>query len=290
MFHAPGPLGSFLKSAAFAAALLASGPAGPGLAAAPIKVLFLGDKGHHNPAALHKVLAPAFAAQGIQLDYSEKPSDLDAPVLSGYAALALYNNIDTLSAARITSLFDFVNGGKGILVIHCGIVMALLNPRLDTLYGGRFVRHDTGVFRPRIIDAAHAAMQGVETFSAWDETYEHRFVGAKTVLMERAVAGGKAEPWTWVRNQGKGRVYYTASGHDARVWNMAAYQKQLIVGLYWTMGKDPVSLRSGPSRAAVGSATPPGDPRALRVRDGRLEWIGLDADAGIDAQGRALPW
>ena len=27
------------------------------------------------------------------------------------------------------------------------------------------------------------------------------------------------EPWTWVRTQGKGRVFYTAWGHDQRTWS-----------------------------------------------------------------------
>ncbi len=29
------------------------------------------------------------------------------------------------------------------------------------------------------------------------------------------------EPWTWVRTHGKGKVFYTAYGHDERVWNNA---------------------------------------------------------------------
>ena len=35
--------------------------------------------------------------------------------------------------------------------------------------------------------------------------------------MERVDAQGR-EPWTWVRTQGKGRVFYTAYGHDERTW------------------------------------------------------------------------
>ncbi len=35
--------------------------------------------------------------------------------------------------------------------------------------------------------------------------------------MERVDAAGR-EPYTWVRTQGKGRVFYTAYGHDERTW------------------------------------------------------------------------
>ncbi len=45
----------------------------------------------------------------------------------------------------------------------------------------------------------------------------------RTVLMERVDGTGRT-PWTWVRNQGKGRVFYTAYGHDQRTWNNPGFQ------------------------------------------------------------------
>ena len=66
-------------------------------------------------------------------------------------------------------------------------------------------------------------MAGVKEFEAWDETYKHRNHNKKDrqVLMVHEVAEKgdnitEPEPWTWVRAQGKGRVFYTASGHDER--------------------------------------------------------------------------
>ena len=57
-------------------------------------------------------------------------------------------------------------------------------------------------------------MAGLTPFQVWDETYVHtKHNTDRLVLMERVDAAGR-EPWTWVRNQGKGRVFYTAYGHD----------------------------------------------------------------------------
>ncbi len=47
---------------------------------------------------------------------------------------------------------------------------------------------------------------------------------------------GGYEPWTWVRKQGKGRVYYTASGHDERTWNNPGYHRLLTAGIRWAAG------------------------------------------------------
>ena len=88
-----------------------------------------------------------------------------------------------------------------------------------------FESHKTGVFRTRIVDAKHPAMKGVKEFEAWDETYvHHRLTGDRHVLMVRE-EDGKSEPWTWVRTQGKGRVFYTASGHDQRVFRNAGFHR-----------------------------------------------------------------
>ena len=43
------------------------------------------------------------------------------------------------------------------------------------------------------------------------------------------------EPWTWVRAQGKGRVFYTASGHDERGWKQPAFHQLLKAGILWSV-------------------------------------------------------
>src|SRR5690606_5976892 len=45
------------------------------------------------------------------------------------------------------------------------------------------------------------------------------------------------EPWTWVRTQGEGRVFYTASGHDERVWSKPEFHALLKSGILWSVGE-----------------------------------------------------
>ena len=39
------------------------------------------------------------------------------------------------------------------------------------------------------------------------------------------------------RNQGKGRVFYTASGHDERTWRLPKFQKLVSAGVLWASGR-----------------------------------------------------
>ncbi|MGI8671539.1 MAG: PVC-type heme-binding CxxCH protein, partial [Luteitalea sp.] len=54
------------------------------------------------------------------------------------------------------------------------------------------------------------------------------------VLMERVDEKGR-EPYTWVRTQGKGRVFYTAYGHDERTWRNPGFQQLVEQGTLWAV-------------------------------------------------------
>ena len=71
-------------------------------------------------------------------------------------------------------------------------------------------------------------------FTAWDETYVHDRQSGDRVILEKR----EDEPWTWVRQQGKGRVFYTAAGHDHRVWDQPAFQDLIRRAIFWSVGAE----------------------------------------------------
>ena len=54
----------------------------------------------------------------------------------------------------------------------------------------------------------------------------------RTILSYRVDDKGK-EPYTWTRTEGKGRVFYTAWGHDQRTWSNGDFQNLLERGIRW---------------------------------------------------------
>jgi putative membrane-bound dehydrogenase-like protein len=199
----------------------------------PISVLLLGDNGHHRPEVMAKLLAPIFAAAGIRVDFTKDVAAFNAANLAKFDVVAIYRDSGQLPPAEETALLDFVEAGKGLVAIHCASHCFRNSDRYTALVGGRFLRHETGVFRARIIDAQHPAMQGVQSFEEWDETYVHNQLADDIrVLMVRPDASGY-EPYAWVRDQGKGRVFYTALGHDEHAWKNPGYQRLLEQGIRW---------------------------------------------------------
>ena len=166
-------------------------------------------------------MAAPFARRGIQLTYVMTPEEALVPeTLAHYDALMIYANHKTMTPAQEQALVDFVEGGKGLVALHCASAMFTESPRYIPLVGGEFARHGTGEFTTEIVQPTHPVMQGLTPFTTWDETYVHKRHNPvdRTVLMERVDAEGR-EPYTWVRTQGKGRVFYTAYGHDQRTWS-----------------------------------------------------------------------
>lgn len=220
--------------------LLALSPFAPAASADPgtLRVLFLGHNSpHHNSNLYSPILKEALAPRQIQLDYATTVDVLNAENLKQYDAVLLYANHPRITPEQFTALSDFVESGHGFVPVHCA--SACFGHSLDfvKLVGGRFKSHKSGVFKASIVNPSHPAMKGFAEFEAWDETYVHADHNpeARTILMER-VEGEVREPWTWVRDQGKGRVFYTASGHDERTWKDAGFQQLLFNGIVWAVG------------------------------------------------------
>ncbi|MFT5469395.1 MAG: putative membrane-bound dehydrogenase-like protein [Verrucomicrobiales bacterium] len=211
----------------------------------PIRVLFLGhDQEHHNSNVYYPMLAEAFGREAIYFDYVTTPAAAlgDADFLNRFDAVLLYANHGNIKPGEWTNLKIYVENGGAFIPVHCASACFGNEPGFIKLVGGRFKSHRSAVFAPRTVKADHAAVKDAPEFEAWDETYFHDQHNAegRTVLQVRDVLEGdpstEPEPWTWIREQGKGRVFYTASGHDERVWKTEGFQQLLKKGILWAVG------------------------------------------------------
>lgn len=238
---------NFLRVISGFCALLAMNA--PALAAAPepghpgtIKGLFLGDTGHHRPADRFKQLQPVMAQKGIELDYTEDAADLNPSRLAGYDCVVIYANTTHISLDQEKALLDFVAAGGGFVPLHCASYCFLNSPKYIELVGGQFKSHGTGVFKESIVKADHPIMQGLAPIESWDETYVHTAHNPNRVVLSERRDDKGAEPYTWVREHGRGRVFYTAWGHDQRTWSNAGFLALVENGIRWAAANSPTQL------------------------------------------------
>ena len=201
-----------------------------------IQVLFLGHNSkHHDSARFEPMLADALAPDGITFTYTADPNDLNAANLAKYDALMIYANHNTITPEQEKALLDFVAGGKAFLPIHAASYCFRNSPAYVALVGAQFQSHGTGEFTATIVKSDHPAMEGIQPFQVWDETYVHTMHNPDRVVLMERVDDVRREPWTWVRTHGKGRVFYTAYGHDERVWGHPMFHRLIRNALRWAV-------------------------------------------------------
>lgn len=204
----------------------------------PLKVLLLGDgREPHSSAALYAVLAPALARRGIQVTRALTPDPLPDPGrLAHYDAVLLYGDDASPGPDQASALAAFVAAGKGLVAMHAASSMFGSSEALGALLGGRLHASGGGEFRGEVVQREHPAVKGLEPFATWEEAFQpvSPLPEDRTVLMERA-GEPQRQPLTWVRTQGKGRVFYTVYGHDRRTWVQPGFHTLIEQAIRWTV-------------------------------------------------------
>ncbi|MBC7418869.1 MAG: ThuA domain-containing protein [Pedobacter sp.] len=204
-----------------------------------LEILFLGHTAtHHESGKLAELVQQSFFKDGINITYTTNLADLNDSTLSRYDGLMLYANYDTIAKSQEKALLQFVKSGKGFIPIHCASYCFRNSDEIVKMIGGQFISHKTDTFKMVIVDRKHPIMKGSEPFTTWDETYVHTKINKDIHVLTERVEGDHHEPYTWTNACGKGRVFYTAYGHDERTWKTPGFLQLLKNGVIWAVGKN----------------------------------------------------
>lgn len=205
-----------------------------------LNVLFIGDDQGHEPTVRLRDVARPMLDRGIELFYSGDLIDMNLENLRKYDAVLLYANYHEphypeTDPKLIEDLLTYVREGGGFVPIHSASGNFRESEDYIALLGAAFESHGTDTVRTRIAEPEHEIMEGFNGFESWDETYVHKAHNKenRTVLSFR-----DNEPWTWIRTEGEGRVFYTAWGHDERTWQNPGFHDLLERGIRWAGGQD----------------------------------------------------
>jgi putative membrane-bound dehydrogenase-like protein len=201
------------------------------------EVLFLGHTSkHHDSGKYAPWLAVKLFKSGINLSYTVDPQDLNTGNLKKYDGLIIYANHDSLSSSQESAMKAFVEGGKGLIPLHSAAGCFRNSAWYIKTIGGQFASHQVGSFKNTILKPDHPVMKGITGFETWDETYVHKNLNPDKIVLGERVEGDVHEPYTWVRNEGKGRVFYTAYGHEDSTWTNKGFLDLVRNGVLWAMG------------------------------------------------------
>jgi len=227
-----------------------SGGGGPAL---PKKVLFysfstLKIDGVDKQIALFKTQLTTW---GYESEESVKPEDISTQNLQRFGAVAMINTCfypfgqNSTGDSQTMALKAFVEAGGGLFGTHCAAVtFQNANPPnpYNVLIGGRGGNGSNDGMASCTTMGTHPTIAMLPaTFQFNGNLDNSDYVAPDTqVLVKCKWAGGamKEPAVSWVRTQGKGRVFYTNFAKvDADISNETLGQKHIIPGLSWVLGR-----------------------------------------------------
>ena len=166
-----------------------------------------------------------------------------AASLARFDAVAFLNSSGDVPLADREAFLAWVNGGGALVGAHGGANTLQGWPEFVAMLGGEFDYHrDQARVWARVDDAGHPATAGRGTgFELFDEIYLIKSFDRGRVHMllslERHPNTGEPGffPFAWTREQGQGRVFYTAAGHRADVVEADWYGAHLLGGIRWAL-------------------------------------------------------
>lgn len=177
----------------------------------------------------------------------------NAKNLDFFDAVAFYTTGELdLDDEQKAALLSFVKeDGKGFIGIHSAIDTFYQWPEYGEMVGGYFDLHPWNTFEAPVIveDPAHpAAAHLPKSFTTLDEIYQAKAFSRDRVRVLMRLDESKIDlknknvrrtdndfAVAWVRNYGKGRVFYSTFGHTFESWNRADMQKMWLEAIKWCL-------------------------------------------------------
>jgi type 1 glutamine amidotransferase len=181
---------------------------------------------------------------------TEDLSEFSTGNLKRYAAVMFYTTGEIpMNAVQKTALLNFVRSGRGFLGVHSATDTFYTWPDYLDLIGGCFNGHPWHeVVTIEVADAADPVVAFLgNSLQLNDEIYQisdFDYRGSRVLLRldQSSVDLSKTGvhqrfygwPLAWKRFFGEGRVFYSALGHEASVWQDPRYQRILTNAILWS--------------------------------------------------------
>jgi len=157
-----------------------------------------------------------------------------------------------LTAQQKAELLSFVRDeGKGFVAAHTATTAFISWPEFADMNGGQYDDHPWGVTTAPVIteDSEFPATRHFPpVFAFTDEFYQTRgFSRDKSRVLLRLdmsklpriptvrITNGDF-PLAWARMYGKGRVFYSSLGHDAKTWDNPDVYRMYFEAIKWALG------------------------------------------------------
>jgi len=205
---------------------------------------------HHQVVPLSaKILTEVGERDGFEVTATDDVSVITRDNLRHYDAIAFYTTGELpMSDDQKQAFIGFIKSGKGFLGFHSATDTFYKWADYGDMIGGYFDGHPWHQqVTIRVEDKQHPATRHLgDSFTLNDEIYQFRNFSRDRVHVLLSLDTSSVDlkkngvhrtdgdfALAWCRSYGKGRVFYTALGHEPAVWQDERFQKLVVGALQW---------------------------------------------------------
>ena len=187
-------------------------------------------------------------------------SSVDAIFFLGHREIALDDQ-------QKADLLSFVHDdGKGFVAAHTATTAFLSWPEFHQMLGGSYDNHPWGTVEAPVINedpAFPATRHFPSVFSFTDEFYQTKDFSRENTHVLLRLDTSKLPPnpefrrtdgdfpLAWAKTYGKGRVFYSSLGHDAKTWDNPDVYHMYFEALKWALGMTDADITPKPLAASA---------------------------------------
>ena len=219
----------------------------------------------HPVLPLSEEILPVIGREqgALEVDVVRDAALINHTSLARYDAVVFYTTGELpMGDRQKRSLVDFIAAGHGFVGIHSATDTFYEWPAYGELVGGYFDNHpwrqEVGI---RVEDDAHPSTRHLGSsfrmndeiyqFRSWDRSRVHVLLSLDTTTVDPEAEGVHRTDddfaLAWTRTHGRGRMFYTALGHEPEVWRDPRFQRHLVEGIRWAMGQGPAMTDAAPN-------------------------------------------
>jgi len=240
----PGFIATFLRGAEWAAT---GGVSPPLEKPKPLRVLVV-TGGHSYDAAFYTLFEGSPEIQWVHACSNTQAFQED--IRGRFDVLVLYDLHTEIGETQKKNLRDFVEGGKGVVVLHHAIAdYGSWNWWYEEVVGGRYLlkpegaqpastyKHDVEVFAEPV--GKHPITASVGPLHFVDEGYKHMWISPRVNVILATNNPLWDGPLAWISPYQKSRVIYIQLGHDEIAHRNPGYRALVRNALVWSAGRLP---------------------------------------------------
>lgn len=197
----------------------------------------------HEPQQCAAIVKDMLEADGFDVRVEEGTKALTEPFVHDLSLVVPIITMSKIEKDEIKNLISAVENGVGIAGFHGGAGDSFREcVEYQFMIGGQWVAHPGNIidYRVNITRPDDPVMEGISDFPYTSEQYYMHVDPSNEVLATTTFTGehaswidGVVMPVVWKRRYGKGRVFYSALGHQAKEFDVPEMNAIFRRGTNW---------------------------------------------------------